>query len=72
MMYFIKQTSKGRPHEKAIQIIIVILLILMSYMLGRLSMKEDLSALTNRIYQLEIDIINLTNEINESNEDKTN
>jgi hypothetical protein len=37
-------------------------------MLGRLSMKEDLSALTNRIYQLEIDIIDLTNEINETNQ----
>jgi len=43
--------------HKAIQILIVLILIITAYMLGRLSMQEDLAALTERIYQLETEIM---------------
>ena len=45
--------------NKTIQILIVLLLIITAYMLGRLSMQEDLVALTERIHQLEVEIMQM-------------
>ena len=44
---------------KIIQILIVIILIIMSYMVGQLSMQKDLYELSGRIYELEIEINHL-------------
>jgi len=48
---------------KIIQILIVIVLVFSSYLLGKLSMANQLTVLNERIYQLETQIVQLKEEV---------